>query len=138
MKYLLLLILISCLPLAQPGTQATTKPTVDTTITQPVSPTSAPISSEPKQLQEQPKTNVTIVAPEPEKDCSTLCSDKCKQTAQNSCTQTERSKCKASCVNEVIEASACTQACTYITQQPQYCKQKMAEFCTNRCVEICK
>jgi len=73
--------------------------------------------------------------PVSEYSCIPDCERRCEQTAQNACTQHERSECRSMC-GETIEPSACTQACTYISQ-PSACKQQMEQFCKSACVPKC-
>jgi hypothetical protein len=66
-----------------------------------------------------------------------LCEGNCAETAQNACTQDERSTCKAYCGdNPTIDPSACTQTCAYLGQ-PNVCKQQMEQFCSANCVGYC-
>lgn len=128
---LLLVLLISCAPAAQ---EIGAKPVIQT---QPEPPKPVPqpvLEPEVKAPQEvAPPQPVSI----PEKTCNELCQENCGATAQNACTQKERSGCKAVCGdNPVIDPSACTQACTYITQ-PNSCKYQMEQFCSSQCVKQC-
>ena len=112
--------------------EVVTKPVVSQ---QPEVPKPQPVlEPEAKAPQEVPPP---ALQPAPEKTCKDVCEENCKATAQNSCTQKERSGCKAICGdNPTIDPSACTQACTYITQ-PNHCKLQMEQFCSANCVRQC-
>lgn len=133
-----LLILISCAPAAQ---EITTKPVVET---KPIAqPPTAPLEPQVKAPQEVQAVKATLAPTQPptslspEEDCVELCETNCAATAQNACTQHERSTCKAHCTdNPTIDPSACTQTCAYIAQ-PNVCKQQMEQFCSAQCVSYC-
>ncbi len=127
---LFLVILISCAPVSQ---EIGAKPVV----TQPEPPKPVPLPV----LEPEVKAPQEVAPPQPviirERTCNELCEENCKSTAQNACTQKERSRCKDVCGdNLVIDPSACTQACTYITQ-PNQCKLQMERFCSANCVKQC-
>lgn len=130
---LLLILLISCAPVSQ---EVSSKPVVQN---QPEVPKPQPVlQPEVKAPVEVPPVQ-TVSAPEPapEKSCNDICQENCKATAQNSCTQKERSGCKAICGdNPTIDPSACTQACSYLSQ-PNQCKLMMEQFCSTQCVKQC-
>lgn len=137
---LALLLLISCAPAAQ---EVTTKPVVDAKPM--VQPPTAPLEPQVKAPQE---IKVTVTEPpqattppksslSPQEECVELCENNCAATAQNACTQHERSTCKSYCTdNPAIDPSACTQSCAYIAQ-PNTCKQQMEQFCSAQCVSYC-
>ncbi|MEM3154987.1 MAG: hypothetical protein QW165_05510 [Candidatus Woesearchaeota archaeon] len=139
MKWALLLIfLISCAPTAQ---EVITKPVSEQKIISP--PATAPLEPQVKVPQEIAVETTSAPTQLPKKDlspqqeCIQLCKDDCAATAQNSCTQKERSTCKSHCGNNpIIDPSACTQACAYLNQ-PNVCKQQMEQFCSARCIEYC-
>lgn len=127
---LALIFLISCAPAVQ---ETVTKPVVQeekvVVVPQPV--------VEP--VIEAEKTPVIVQkAPEPvQKTCMQFCEDNCQATAQISCSQIERAKCRDACFDDpVIDDSACTQACSYLSQ-PNVCKSQMEQFCTANCVKVC-
>jgi len=68
--------------------------------------------------------------------CIEACQQDCTAAAINSCKQRFRSECKARC-GDIIDPSACTQACTYISQ-PQQCKTQFEQFCNAQCVGLCR
>ena len=133
---LVLLILISCAPATQ---EVTTKPISN----------AEPQQSEKVVAQLEPQVKVVQAATEtpqpteipksdlsPQESCEELCQQNCESSAQNACTQEGRPQCKAGC-GDIIEPSACVQACTYAPRQPQDCKRLFTEFCTSRCVGYC-
>jgi hypothetical protein len=65
-----------------------------------------------------------------------LCKQNCEASAQNACTQEGRPQCKAGC-GDIIEPSACVQACTYVPRQPQDCKRMFGDFCSAQCIGYC-
>ncbi|VVB81980.1 Uncharacterised protein [uncultured archaeon] len=133
---LLLVLLISCAPATQ---EIIAKPAIQI---QPETPKTAPqpvLQPEVKAPAVQPPAPVTAPSPQltPLQECVGMCQENCKATAQNACTQKERSTCKAVCGDSpTIDPSACTQACTYITQ-PNQCKVMMEQFCSANCVKQC-
>jgi len=132
MKWAVLLIfLISCAPVVQ---ETVTKPVVEEKVVIPqpaVEPVVEPVI-------EAEKTPVVQKEPEPvQKTCMQFCEDNCQATAQISCSQVERAKCRDICFDDpVIDDSACTQACAYLSQ-PNVCKSQMERFCTANCVKVC-
>ena len=141
---LALLFLISCAPAAQ---EVVTKPKMEQQAQPAEQPKPQPV------LEPQVKAPQQVVAPEPAKppapapapkpqltpleECVQDCEEKCAATAQNSCTQKERSQCKGMCDdNPVVDPAACSQACAYINQ-PNVCKQQMDQFCSANCVGYC-
>ena len=132
---LLLIFIISCAPAVQ---EVTTKPVVEK---QPEAPVTQPVlEPEVKAPQEVPPPQ-PVREPErqlsPYEECIEACGENCKATAQNACTQKGRPACKEICDdNPTIDPSACTQACTYISQ-PSQCKVMMENFCSTQCVKQC-
>jgi len=134
---LLLVLLISCAPVSQ---EVSSKPVIaqqpEAPKAQPVlEPVKAPVVP-PVQPAPQPAAQP---APKlsPKEECNEMCQENCKATAQNSCTQKERSSCKDICGNNpTVDPSACTQACTYLSQ-PNQCKLQMEQFCSANCVRQC-
>lgn len=142
---LLLAVLISCTPVTQ---EATTKPLV----------TQEPIIEKQTEqiLEPEIKAPQEIIVPEANKTeeqiteepqikltekeiCEQDCAINCQTTAQNACTQKGRPDCKAICsANPIIDPSACTQACTYVENQPNACKVRMEEWCSAQCVKNCR
>jgi hypothetical protein len=135
-----LLILISCAPATQ---DVTTKP-ISNAEPQQSPKVVAQLESQVKAPQEQTQQSViqTLQPTETPKSssqpesCTELCAQNCESSAQNACTQESRPQCKAGC-GDIIEPSACVQACTYAPRQPQDCKRLFTEFCTARCVGYC-
>ncbi len=131
---LLLVLLISCAPVSQ---EVSSKPVVaqqpETPKPLPVlEPVKAPVEVPPVQPAAQPAPQLS-----PKEECIEMCQENCKATAQNSCTQKERSGCKDICGNNpTVDPSACTQACTYLSQ-PNQCKLQMEQFCSANCVRQC-
>ena len=134
---LTLLFLISCAPAAQ---EVTTKPISEkgpaqAPTTQPVLEPQVKAPQEvvkaPETVKEEPKPQLS-----PQEDCQEMCKGSCEASAQNACTQPGRPECKAGC-GDVIDPSACSQACTYVQNQPQQCKQMFEQFCSAQCVNYC-
>ncbi len=132
---ILLIFLISCAPATQ---EVITKPIVEQ---QPVQPKTEQVL--------EPEIKAPVAEPTPAKEpepqpklspgeaCAQDCEIKCHQTAQNSCTQAQRAQCREMCNdNPIIDPSACTQACSYLSQ-PNVCKQQMEQFCSAQCVAYC-
>ena len=134
---LLLVLLISCAPVSQevsskpvvqnqlaPKPLPVLEPEIKVPVVPPVQPAAQPAS------QPAPKLS-------PKEECNEMCQENCKATAQNSCTQRERSPCKTICGNNpTVDPSACTQACSYLSQ-PNQCKLQMEQFCSANCVRQC-
>ena len=137
---LVLIFLLSCAPATQ---EVTTKPVTERQLEAPK--TEVVIEPQVKAPQQTVVEATPAPAPEietkpslsPEEECAQDCEENCKATAQNSCTQSGRSDCKDICNdNPVIDPSACTQTCTYLSQ-PNVCKQQMEQFCSAQCVAYC-
>ncbi len=137
-----LLFLISCAPAAQ---EVMTKPKVDQQPMQQViaPPVLEPEIKAPQQVVQPTATQAPTTKPvvqkelSPYEECLQDCDESCAATAQNSCTQRDRSGCKDICNdNPIVDPSACTQACSYLPQ-PSVCKQQMDSFCSAQCVNYC-
>ena len=136
----LLLVLIACSTTVQET--AVSKPVVQPSTQQapPVPALESQVKAPQEIITPDDKTvpsNVTLqvqTAPA-ERTCKSQCDSDCEADAQLACKQRERSACKANC-GDVIDPSACTQACTYLNQ-PQSCKSMLEQFCKSRCVQIC-
>lgn len=137
---IILAILMACTPVAQ---EATTKPIMAEQIEQPkVEQVLEPEIKAPQEViveqKEVEETPVETPKLSPEEECTMNCEENCKATAQNACTQKGRPECKQICSdNPIIDPSACTQACTYVENQPNACKVRMEEWCTAQCVKSC-
>ena len=136
---LALLILISCAPIAQ---DVVTKPKMEQQIEAPrTEPVLEPQIKVPQEVEvpeivEQPEP-VQQPKLSPKEECIQNCENNCAATAQNACTQRERSKCRGMCNdNPAIDPSACTQACAFL-HQPNVCKQQVEKFCSAQCVGYC-
>ncbi|HLF54978.1 MAG TPA: hypothetical protein VI612_04620 [Candidatus Nanoarchaeia archaeon] len=128
-----LIFLISCAPAVQ---EVFTKPTSQEVKEVPVEAVIEPVKEEVKtEVDVQPTEPVQQLRPE--EQCVENCQTNCERSAQNACTQKERSGCKDICNdNPIIDPSACTQACTYLSQS-NVCKQQMEQFCSAQCVGTC-
>jgi len=136
---LFLVFLISCTVQQSAVSNARTAP-----ITQPAtSPVQQTIVPETKIPQDIP---MQIVQPEPvvkqfenstsgKIPCMDDCQNNCGESAQIACTQKERAACRASC-GEIIENSACVQACTFLSR-PDVCKEQFEKFCSAQCAREC-
>lgn len=137
-----LLFLISCAPATQ---EVTTKPISNAEPVQQPPKVVAQLEPQVKAPQEQTQQSViqTLQPTEtpksnssPGETCIELCQQNCESSAQNACTQEGRPQCKSGC-GDIIEPSACVQACTYVPRQPQDCKRLFTDFCSARCVGYC-
>jgi len=134
---LLLVLLISCAPTV---VETESKPVAKETITaaekEPVLEPQLKVPQETVQEEpifEEPAEQQQLTL---EQQCLSDCQDTCQKDAQLSCTQYQRSQCRANC-GDIIDASACTQACTYLSQ-PQHCKKQFEQFCSAQCTGRCK
>jgi hypothetical protein len=130
-----LLILISCTPATQ---EVTTRQinNAEPQQSQKVVAELEPQAKAPQTATDTPQPTETPKSTSPPESCTELCAQNCESSAQNACTQESRPQCKAGC-GDIIEPSACVQACTYAPRQPQDCKRLFTEFCTARCVGYC-
>jgi len=138
---LVLIFLISCAPATQ---EVMTKPVMEKQIEAPkpepiLEPQVKPAQAPAVQATTAPTPKIeTKPSLSPEEACLQACEENCAATAQNSCTQSGRPDCKDICNdNPVIDPSACTQACTYVPNQANVCKQQMEQFCSAQCVGSC-
>ena len=130
---LVLLILVACAP-AQP--YQAQEPYVEPVYEPVQEPYVEPLPP-PEPIYEPPQ-QVQIREPFPEvleRDCLGICQDYCALSAQNACVQGSRSLCKSNC-GTVIDPSACTQACAFLSQ-PNVCRQRLQQFCEANCIGRC-
>jgi len=136
----LLVLLVACAPIVQetvttqPVSQELQAPPVPEPVLEPTITTPEPvIIIEDENLPPPPP----MKSLSPKDQCIETCGQNCQSTAQQSCTQKERSQCKSMCGdNLAIDPSACTQACTYLSQA-NVCKQRMEQFCNANCEGMC-
>ena len=132
-----LIFLISCSTV-----QHAESPNVTTTPVSLITPSFHNLEPEAKPLQDISVSIIQPVIVKPqltnssgEIPCMDDCENRCAERAQQACTQKERAACRAEC-GDIIENSACVQACTYLTR-PEICKQQFEQFCNAQCVKEC-
>ncbi len=134
MKWLLLflLLLVGCMRPQYAESNVAPTPLPQETKTEPLEP-------EIKLPQETEVISVNDAVPpavsKGEVPCIEDCNNRCEENAKIACMQTERAGCRASC-GEIIEPSACVQACTFLSR-PDICNQQFEQFCKAKCVGEC-